>query len=852
MTDNNNKDKPASKLTLGAGKLTLGAGIKAPAGPKRPVTSGGVQVEVVGSRRKTTVVSGGAKTPPAEQRAGGLTRKEQEARLHALKLAAEQEEQRKREEEQRKLREEEEQRKEAEERARREQEEELERAAREAEERDRERLAAAAEAEAAPAQEPQQEPAAPAETSAPAGGEKNKNFVLDGAARKALESLQQEQEENEKEKEKEKNKAKTPGGEKKRSSRISVTQVLSEEADSDDDLASLGADVPRRRVKRVSVANRGKRGKFKAEKVLRDVDIPDTIEVRELALRMTERVQDVVRALMKMGVMAAPSHVIDGDTAELVAGEFGHTPVRVQEKSAEEALFDAPAGDDSEHMAPRAPVVTFMGHVDHGKTSLLDAVRKTKVTDGEAGGITQHIGAYQVPTDHGSITFLDTPGHEAFTEMRRRGAGATDIVVLVVAADDGIMQQTVEAISHAKAAGAPIIVAVNKIDKPEAKPQNVLNELLNHELIPEAMGGDVMTVEVSAKTGAGLDKLLEAISLQAEVMELQADPAAPAAGIVVEARMDKYRGAVTTVLVQRGTLRVGDILVSDKSFGKIRVMTDDEGKKVQKAGPSDPVEILGLGDAPMAGSPAAVTDSEKTARDIVNIRITRERDAASAQNAKSSMDVLLEQLKGGGVSELAVVIKADVQGSVEAIEQSLLKLNNDEVAVRVLHKGVGGITESDITLAAASSAMVLGFNVRAENAAKNAAQRDKIDIQYYSIIYDLIDDVKGVLSGMLKPLLREEMLGNAEIREIFNITKVGKVAGCYVTDGMMRRQAGVRLLRDNVVIHEGTLKTLRRFKDDVKEVASGYECGMAFEKYDDIKVGDKIEAFEVIEEKREL
>ncbi|MET0155159.1 MAG: translation initiation factor IF-2 [Rickettsiales bacterium] len=834
------KNATTPKLTLGGGASTLHLSVdlkKTPAPKKRGAL--GVQVEVVGAKRRSVPLTGA--TP-----AGGLTRQEQETRMRALKLAEEEDRRRKEREEieakERAVREAEEAvRRSEEERVRKEEEA---RVAQEAAEQAKRAAAPVAgiEKEASREENPRVEEKT-ADESAP--------FELTKKNRKLLEQLRAEKDEEVAEKPSGRTKTPTPGtASKKRSGRITVSQVLREEASFSDDQASLGSDAPRRRVKRRS--NDAKR-RGQQEKVLRDVAIPDSISVQDLALRMAERATDVVRVLMKMGVMAAPSQTIDADTAELAAQEMGHRPYRVQNEDPAEFLYHPPA-DAPDTLEERSPVVTFMGHVDHGKTSLLDAIRESKVAAGEAGGITQHIGAYQVTTPKGSITFLDTPGHAAFTAMRQRGAGATDIVVLVVAADDGIMQQTEEAISHARAAGAPIIVAINKVDKPEANPQKVRDKLLHYELIPEELGGDVMTAEVSAKTGAGLDRLLECILLQAEVMELGANPDRPAVGVVIESRIDKARGAVATILVQRGTLNIGDVLVSGTAYGRVRAMTDAAGNRLQSAGPSDAVEVLGLSDAPHAGSPAAVAENERMARDVALLTDQRARAKAAAMNTggKSSMDLLLEQFKGSGIRELPVVIKTDVQGSLEAIEQSLLKFNNDEVAVRVLHKGVGGITESDVSLAAASSAMVLGFNVRAEKAARDLATRDRVDVQYYSVIYDLIDDVKAMLSDMLKPSVRENMLGNAEIRDVFVITRAGKVAGCYVTDGTVKRGAHVRLLRDNVVIHQGKLKTLRRFKDDVQEVASGYECGMAFERYDDIKIGDYIEAFEMVEEKRTL
>jgi translation initiation factor IF-2 len=584
-----------------------------------------------------------------------------------------------------------------------------------------------------------------------------------------------------------------------------------------------------------------------SEKILREVVIPEAITVQELANRMAERVVDVIKALMKLGVMATATQSIDADTAELVVGEFGHTFKRVTEGDVENVLKDTEEQEDPTKLKPRPPVVTIMGHVDHGKTSLLDALRKTNVVEGEAGGITQHIGAYQITLEGDKkVTFLDTPGHEAFTAMRARGAKITDIVVLVVAGDDGIMEQTKEAISHAKAAGVPIIVAVNKMDKPGADSTRVKNELMQFELVAEEFGGEIMVVEVSAKTRMGLDKLVETILLQAEVLELKANPDRAAAGVVVEAKLDQGKGVMTTVLVQKGTLKVGDILVAGPAYGRVRMMINDKGENIKEALPGMPVVVLGLSMAPDAGDTFSVVEDEKTARDISEYRARRIREQSVASQART-LENLFGAAAGTNAKELPVIVKADVQGSVEAIVGSVSKYSNDEVAVRVLHSGVGAITESDITLSKATGAMIVAFNVRAAPKAKEQAQRDKVNIRYYSIIYNVVDDVKAMLSGLLAPTKQENFMGYAQIREIFNITKVGKVAGCMVTDGLIKRGNKVRLLRDNVVIHEGSLKTLKRFKDEVKEVKSGLECGMAFENYDDIRVGDQIEAFEVEE-----
>ncbi len=587
------------------------------------------------------------------------------------------------------------------------------------------------------------------------------------------------------------------------------------------------------------------------QKVVRDVIIPETITVQELANRMAERGVDVVKALMRMGVMATQSQIIDADTAELIVTEFGHRLRRVAEDDVEIGLR---GGVDEEGDAlPRAPIVTIMGHVDHGKTSLLDALRETDVAGGEAGGITQHIGAYRVTLKNGKqITFIDTPGHQAFTSMRARGANVTDIVVLVVAADDGIMEQTVEAIRHAKAAEVPIIVAINKIDRPDAKPERVRQELLQHELVVEELGGDILNVEVSAIKKTNLDKLEEAILLQAELLDLTANPNRPAEGVVLEARLERGRGPVATVLVQRGTLKVGDVFVAGGEWGRVRALVDDHGQNQQEAGPSTPIEVLGLDGAPLAGDDFIVVDGESRAREVAEFRQRRRRTAAAATAGRGTLEEMFSQIQAGAAKELAVVIKGDVHGSVEAINGALARIGTDEVSVRNLHSAVGAITESDVILAKSTGAVIIGFNVRANPQARDMARRDGVEIRYYAIIYDVIDDIKAVLSGMLAPTLRERFLGNASIREVYNITRVGKVAGCRVTEGQVRRGAKVRLLRDNVVIHEGTLKTLKRFKDEVREVQEGFECGMAFENYENIQVGDVIECFEIEEIARAL
>src|SRR5882757_3100168 len=582
------------------------------------------------------------------------------------------------------------------------------------------------------------------------------------------------------------------------------------------------------------------------EKVTREVTIPEAITIQELANRMSERAVDVIKILMKQGQMVTINDVIDPDTAQLIAEELGHTVKRVAEADVEEGVFDV--ADDPAHLEPRAPVVTVMGHVDHGKTSLLDAIRSTNVAGGEAGGITQHIGAYQVMSpSHGKITFIDTPGHAAFTAMRARGAKVTDIVVLVVAADDGVMPQTIEAINHAKAAKVPMIVAINKIDKPDAKPERVRTELLQYEVQVESLGGEVVDVEVSAKNKTNLDKLLEMIALQAELLDLKTNAQRPAEGTVIEAKLDRGRGPVATVLVQRGTLHVGDLVVAGAEWGRVRALVNDKGETVQEAGPSVPVEVLGFAGTPEASDRLAVVESEARARELTDYRVRQKRENTTARNTgmRGSLEQMMSQLKTTGRKEFPLIVKTDVQGSLEAIVGSLEKLGTDEVAARVIHSGVGGITESDITLSHSTGAAIIGFNVRAHKEARELAERDNVEIRYYNIIYDLVDDVKKAMSGLLTPERRETMLGNALILEVFNVSKVGKVAGCRVTDGKVERGAGVRLIRDNVVVHEGKLSQLKRFKDDAREVTAGQECGMAFENYQDMKVGDVIECYRV-------
>ena len=624
--------------------------------------------------------------------------------------------------------------------------------------------------------------------------------------------------------------------------RLTITNALDEEQ-RQRSLASLKRH--RERQKKQTI------GPQAQHKIQREVVIPEANTNHELANRMAERGVDVIKFLMKDGEMHKITDVIDADTAQLIAEEFGHIVRRVSEADVEEGFIGA--ADLAEDTQPRAPVVTIMGHVDHGKTSLLDAIRTTNVVSQEAGGITQHIGAYQVVTPAGQkITFIDTPGHEAFTAMRQRGAQVTDIVVLVVAADDGVKPQTVEAINHAKAAQVPMIVAINKIDKQGADPQRVRTELLSHEIVVESLGGDTLEIEVSALKKTGLDRLLEAIALQAEVLELTANPDRPAEGVIVEAKLERGRGPVGTALVQRGTLRLGDLIVAGSAYGRVRALINDLGEQVKEAGPSVPVEVLGFDSAPEAGDQFAVVENEARAREITDYRLRERRKRLAVAGQRGSLEQMMTQLKSAGTKEFTLLVKGDVQGSVEAIVAALDKLGTDEVRARIIHYGVGGITESDVDLASTSGAVILGFNVRANAQAREAAERDGVEIRYYAVIYDLVDEVKQAMSGLLAPTRRETFLGNAEILEVFTISKVGKVAGCRVTEGKVERGAHVRLIRDNVVVHEGKLSTLKRFKDEVKEVVAGQECGMAFEGYQDMRQGDVIECFEVEHVKRTL
>jgi translation initiation factor IF-2 len=791
---------------------------------------------VVETKRKRVVVpKAGQQSAAAQNAEGGKREKavpdaELERRLKALQAAkareAEEEERRVQEE---KEREEERARRRAEAEAKEREEREREEALRAKEEEDRRRREQEEARKTAPAEPAQPAPAEPAQP-APAGRGK-------GAP------PPQRRKEDE-----DRGGRKGAGGGRgeRRSGKLTVNQALAGgEGGRQRSLAAMKRKQERARQKAMG-------GQQDREKIVRDVQVPDAIVVSELANRMAERVADVVKALMQNGMMVTQNQSIDADTAELIVEEFGHRVVRVSDADVEDVI--TADEDKDEDLRPRPPVITIMGHVDHGKTSLLDKIREANVVSGEAGGITQHIGAYQVQAASGAtLTFLDTPGHAAFTSMRARGAQVTDIVVLVVAADDAVMPQTVEAINHAKAAGVPMIVAINKVDKPEANPDKVRTDLLQHEVIVEKLSGDVQDVEVSAISGQGLPELLEAIALQAEILELKANPDRPAEGAVIEAQLDVGRGPVATVLVQKGTLRQSDIFVVGEQWGKVRALMNDKGERVKEAGPSVPVEVLGINGTPEAGDVLNVVSTEAQAREIAEYRQQAAKDKRAAAGAATTLDQLLAKAKADeNVREMPIVVKADVQGSAEAIVQAMEKIGNEEVRVRVLHYGVGAITESDIGLAEASGAPVIGFNVRANAPARNAANQKGVEIRYYSVIYDLVDDVKAAASGLLGAEIRENFIGYAEIKEVFRVSGVGNVAGCLVTEGIARRSAGVRLLRDDVVVHEGTLKTLKRFKDEVKEVQSGQECGMAFENYDDIRKGDVIEIFEREEVERTL
>lgn len=854
MSDNNND----GKKTLGV--RSGGAGGRS-GNVKQSFSHGRTKNVVVETKRKRVVTpkpgagkSGGAnpKLGDPSKRPAGITDAEMERRLKALQAAKarEAEDQKAREEEEQRRAEERERRRaeiEAKEREEREREEaakrkaeEEERARKEAEEAKKAAEKAAAEAKkAAAAKRNEPAPATPADAQAAESAAENRRG---GAAAKPAAVPSRKKETG---REDDNRRAKGARNDGRRSGKLTLNQALSGgEGGRQKSLASMKRKQERMRQKAM--------GNQEREKIVRDVQLPEAIVVSELANRMAERVADVVKELMKMGMMVTQNQTIDADTAELIIEEFGHKVVRVSDADVEDVITSVE--DSEEDLQSRPPVITIMGHVDHGKTSLLDSIRNANVTSGEAGGITQHIGAYQVTTDSGAVlSFLDTPGHAAFTSMRSRGAQVTDIVVLVVAADDSVMPQTIEAINHAKAAGVPMIVAINKCDKPDADPMKVRTELLQHEVVVEAMSGEVQDVEVSAKTGMGLDSLLDAIALQAEILELKANPDRAAEGAVIEAKLDVGRGPVATVLVQKGTLKRGDIFVVGEQWGKVRALINDKGDRVDEAGPSVPVEVLGLNGTPEAGDVLNVVETEAQAREIAEYRENAAKEKRAAAGAATTLEQLMAKAKADeNVSELPILVKADVQGSAEAIVQAMEKIGNDEVRVRVLHSGVGAITETDIGLAEASGAPVFGFNVRANAPARNSANQKGVEIRYYSVIYDLVDDVKAAASGLLSAEIRENFIGYAEIKEVFKVTGIGKVAGCLVTEGVARRSAGVRLLRDNVVIHEGTLKTLKRFKDEVKEVISGQECGMAFENYDDMRPGDVIEIFEREEVERTL
>ncbi len=859
--------------TDGKKPLGLGGGAPRSGQVKQSFSHGRTKSVVVETKRKRVVVpakpgAAGAAAPGANphlgdpsKRPAGISDAEMERRLAALKAAkareaddaAKRAEDEKLRGEDRARRREEIEAKEREERERLEAlrlKAEEEEAARRAEAEAR--VAAAAARKADVLGTSRRQPAAPAEAEKPADRNAPANTGAPGEAavprtRNLAPALAPRKSERERdERATDRDRAKTKADEGRRAGKLTLSDATSDEGGRQRSLAAMKRKQEKARQKALGLGQ-------KSEKQVRDVQLPETIVVSELANRMAERAADVVKSLMKMGMMVTMNQAIDADTAELVIEEFGHKAVRVSDADVEQAI-ETVGNDRDEDLITRPPIVTIMGHVDHGKTSLLDAIRKANVVSGEAGGITQHIGAYQVKTESGAvISFLDTPGHAAFTSMRSRGAAVTDIVILVVAADDAVMPQTIEAIAHAKAAKVPLIVAINKMDKHGADATKVRTDLLQHDIVVEAMSGDVQDVEVSAKTGMGLDNLLEAIALQAEILELKANPNRAAQGAVIEAKLDVGRGPVATVLVQNGTLRKGDIFVVGEQWGKVRALINDKGETVAEAGPSVPVEVLGLNGTPQAGDVLNVVETEAQAREIADYREKAAKDKRAAAGAATTLEQLMAKAKADkSVSELPVLVKADVQGSAEAIVQALEKVGNDEVRVRILHSGVGAITDTDVGLAEASGAPIIGFNVRANASARNSAHQKGVEIRYYSIIYDLVDDIKKAASGLLKAEVRETFIGYAQIKEVFKVTGVGMVAGCIVTEGVARRSAGVRLLRDNVVIHEGTLKTLKRYKDEVKEVQSGQECGMAFERYEDIRQGDVIEIFEREEVQRTL
>ena len=825
------------------GKKTLGLRGPGKGSVKQSFSHGRTKNVVVETKRKRVVVpkpgagkpSGGAVGGDPSKRPAGLSEAELERRMKALAAAkAREADEAKRREEEEKARAEERERRRAEQEAKEREEREREEALRAKQEEEERKKREAEEAKRRQEETPSQRQtpaAAPASPDEPRGGAKP-------APNRAKERDRDQRAEKPS-----RGKGRDDG---RRSGKLTLNQALAGgEGGRQKSLAAMKRKQERARQKAMG-------GQVEREKVVRDVQVPEAIVVSELANRMAERVADVVKALMQNGIMATQNQTVDADTAELIVEEFGHKVVRVSDSDVEDVIDTVE--DNAEDLVSRPPVITIMGHVDHGKTSLLDAIRNTKVVSGEAGGITQHIGAYQVTTDSGAVlSFLDTPGHAAFTSMRSRGAQVTDIVVLVVAADDAVMPQTIEAINHAKAAKVPMIVAINKVDKPGATPDKVRTDLLQHEVIVEGLSGDVQDIEVSAITGQGLDELLEAIALQAEILELKANPSRAAQGAVIEAQLDVGRGPVATVLVQHGTLQQGDIFVVGEQWGKVRALINDRGERVKEAGPSVPVEVLGINGTPEAGDVLNVVETEAQAREIAEYREKAAKDRRAAAGAATTLDQLLAKAKEDqNVKEMPILVKADVQGSAEAIVQAMEKIGNDEVRVRVLHSGVGAITETDVGLAEASGAPVMGFNVRANAPARNAANQKGVEIRYYSVIYDLVDDVKAAASGLLSAEVRENFIGYAEIKEVFKVSGVGKVAGCLVTEGVARRSAGVRLLRDNVVVHEGTLKTLKRFKDEVSEVQSGQECGMAFENYDDVRPADVIEIFEREEIERTL
>jgi translation initiation factor IF-2 len=818
------------------GKKPLGLKGARPGNVKQSFSHGRTKNVVVETKRKRVMVPkpGGVKQPVTgspsvgdpSRRPAGISDAEMDRRMKALAMAKEQEAAdaiRRAEEEKEQAERRERRRAEAEEKEREEKEREM--ALRTKAEDEARKAREAAEAKAAAAA-----PAAPAPgvvdpANAPVGAATPRGA---GAPRPAMTAPRKDRDDD--------NRKKNQQNDSRRGGKLTLNQALRGGDGRHKSMAAMKRKQERARQKAMG-------GSVEREKVIRDVQLPPAIVVSELANRMSERVSDVVKSLMQAGMMVTQTETIDADTAELIIEEFGHNVVRVSDADVEDIITEVV--DDEKDLIARPPVITVMGHVDHGKTSVLDAIRNARVVAGEAGGITQHIGAYQVDQNGQKLTFLDTPGHAAFTSMRARGAQVTDIVVLVVAADDAVMPQTIEAIAHAKAAEVPMIVAINKIDKPAADANKVRTDLLQHEVIVEAMSGEVQDVEVSAITGQGLPELLESIALQSEILELKANPNRAATGAVIEAQLDVGRGPVATVLVQNGTLRQGDIFVVGEQFGKVRALINDQGDRVKEAGPSVPVEVLGLNGTPEAGDVLNVVDTEAQAREIAEYRANAAKDKRAAAGAATTLEQLMAKAKDDeNLTEMPVILKADVQGSSEAIVQAMEKIGNEEVRVRVLHSGVGAITESDIGLAEASGAPVIGFNVRANASARNTANQKGVEIRYYSIIYDLVDDIKSAASGLLSNAIKENFIGYATIKEVFKVTGVGKVAGCLVTEGVARRSAGVRLLRDNTVIHEGTLKTLKRFKDEVPEVISGQECGMAFEAYDDIRPDDVIEIFE--------